>query len=166
MTTLLVSCLLATQTTGVSNVVDHGPQSQHDAVMEVATMVNTALWAPDKTARGFSLRSIEMAKVPAGFSGLGERHAVRMRFINKHTTTAFDIYQVPTSKSVNASKHMDWLLKGGYFEGGVSHLDTFVSMKRGDMDIAFVGGLVSEPSAKELLSRLVSVKPDPAARRN
>jgi hypothetical protein len=54
---------------------------------------------------------------------------------------------------------MDWLLNGGYFEGGVTKHDTFTSMKRGDLDLGFVGGLVSEPSARELMKRFVLISP-------
>ncbi|MFM9872822.1 MAG: hypothetical protein ACKVQS_05080 [Fimbriimonadaceae bacterium] len=159
MTTLLASCLLASDGVGVSNVKDTGPQAQHNAVRGVAKMLGISLYAPDKTARGFSMRSIEHVKVSGGFSSLGDRSAVRMRFVNKSTSTAFDIYQLPSSEKVDSQKHMDWLIKGGYFEGGVSKHDTFTSMKRGDMDLGFVGGLVSGPSAKELMKRFVLISP-------
>lgn len=167
MMTLLATCVLAANFNGVSNLVANGPDAQHSAVKDVATMVGATLWAPDKTARGFTMRSIELVKVPASgaFAKLGERSAVRMRFINKSTSTAFDIYQLPTAESVDATKHSKWLIDGGFFEGGISHLDTFVGMKRGTMDVAFVGGLVSEPSAKELLKRLVAVEPELSATR-
>jgi len=159
MTTLLASCLIAHNGVGVSNVKDTGPQAQHEAVRDVAKMIGMSLYAPDKTARGFAMRSIEFVKVDGGLGSLGERSAVRMRFVNKSTSTAFDIYQVKSGEGVDAKKHMDWLLKGGYFEGGVSKHDTFTSTKRGGIDLGFVGGLVSEPSAQELMKRLVLISP-------
>ncbi len=159
MTTLLATCLLTHDGVGVSNVKDTGPQAQHEAVRDVAKMIRMSLYAPDKTARGFSMRSIEFVKVKGGVGLDEERSAVRMRFVNKSTSTAFDIYQMKTNEAVNSQKHIDWLIKGGYFEGGVSTHDTFVSMKRGDLDLGFVGGLVSEPSAGELLKRLVLISP-------
>lgn len=158
-TALLASCVLAQNGVGVSNVKDTGPQAQHTAVRDVAKMLGISLYAPDKTARGFTMRSIEFVKLKSGFEHLGERSAVRMRFVNKSTSTAFDIYQVPSGAKVDSQKHMEWLVKGGYFEGGVSKHDTFTSMKRGEMDLGFVGGLVSEPSSKELMKRLVLISP-------
>ena len=159
MTTLIAALILADTGSGVNNIKETGPQAQHDAVRDVAKMVGMSLFAPDKTARGFTMRSIEMAKLSGGELGMTEGYAVRMRFINKNTSTAFDIYQMKSSGSVDATKHMNWLFGKGVFEGGVSKHDTYVSLQRGGMDLAFVGGLVSEPSAKELLKRFVKISP-------
>jgi hypothetical protein len=168
MTTFLFAAALTSGSIqGVSNIHDTGPQAQHDAVAEVAAMTDSVLFAPDKTARGYSMRSIEISKLPQGyFSGLGSRYAVRMRFINQATSSAFDLYQVSSSAKVDAVKHMSWLLKSSTFEGNVDKHDTFVSMKRGTTDLAFVGGLVSEPSAKELLKRLVKIQPQLNAKKD
>lgn len=159
MTTFVAAIILANSGSGVNNVKEINPQAQHDAVRDVAKMTGMSLYAPDKTARGFTMRSIEMAKLPGGELGTKEGYAIRMRFINKNTSTAFDIYQTKGSASMDATKHMNWLLGKGVFEGGVSKHDTVVSIKRDTMDLAFVGGLVSEPSAKELMKRFVKISP-------
>lgn len=159
--TTLAAMLLMADGEGVSNIKDDGPQAQHALVASMAAKLGMALFAPDKTARGFSMASIESVMLEGTDPfGLGRRPAVRMRFVNKGTATAFDIYEVKSSGSVNAAKHMAWLLGSGSFEGSPSPHDTVATLKRADTDLAFVGGLVSEPSALELLKRLVKISPN------
>ncbi len=159
-TLIAVLAVATTPGEGVSNVHANGPSRHFDTVRDVARTLGRDLYAPDDTARGFSLRTVESAKIGKhkDFAGLGERTAVRMTFINKTTSTAFDIYQVPSGSKIDAAKHLRWIIGGKNFEAGIHKHDTFVAVKRGDVDLCFVGGLVSEPSAKELLSRLVLIK--------
>lgn len=160
-TTALAALLILADGEGVSNIKETDPQAQHSHVAEVATKLGMELFAPEKTARGFSMVSIQVAELVGNDPfGLGKRPAVRMRFVNKSTATSFDLYEVASAPGVDAAKHLDWLLKSGTFEGGVTTHDTVSTMKRGQVDLAFVGGLVSEPSAQQLLKRLVKISPN------
>lgn len=161
MISAILGVMVTGQVEGVSNVRTYGPSRSHYRVREVARMAGMGLFAPDDTARGSSLRSIEMQRVEGdgGLRGMGSRVVVRMRFVNRSTMTAFDIYQSPGVESVGADRHMRWVLESGLFEGSRSREDTYVPMRRDGMDLAFVGALVSEPSARELLRRLVLVRP-------
>jgi len=161
MIALLAAAVIGASQNGVSNVKDSGPESQFATIQDVATMVGHGLYAPNNTARGFALKSIEIVDAPksAALPGLETRKAVRMRFVNKSTSTAFDIYQSKTASSIDTKKHMNWLTRSNLFEASVSNLDTYAVARRGNNDIAFVGGLVSEPSAQELMKRMVKIDP-------
>lgn len=161
MIALLAAAVIGASQDGVSNVRDSGPESQFSTIQDVATMLGHPLYAPDNTARGFALKAIEIVDAPKSSSlpGLETRKAVRMRFVNKSTSTAFDIYQSKTASSVDLKKHMNWLTNSNLFEASVSKQDTYAVARRGTNDIAFVGGLVSEPSAQELIKRMVKINP-------
>lgn len=157
----LIAATVALSNDGVLNGGAGGPSRAHNTVKSVAGMVGMALYAPDDTARGYSLTNIEYVKVGSDSSmpGLKDRYAVRMSCVNNKTKGAFDIFQSRGGGSVSPERHMQWLVGSGLFEFAKAPQDTFVAIKRGDVDIAFVGGLVSQPSAKELLSRTVLIKP-------
>lgn len=158
----IVSALVITQhSAGVSNINAGGPSSGHAAVKEVAKATRTPLYAPDNTARGYKLSSIEYKEVAPSqhLPGLDKRFVVRMAFVNKNTMTSFSIFQSASNTKTDAGRHMKWVLSQGVFEFSQSPEETFVAIKRGANDVCFVGGLVSEPSAKQLLQRLVLIKP-------
>lgn len=145
MTVLLAAVALGFSGSGVSNVQDSGPESQYSQIQKVARQVGYDLYAPDNTARGFKLGKLEFAK--------SDSLAVHMRFVNDSTTTAFDIFQAPAS-GTDAHNHMKSIIQGGPFESGIHEFDTFVTLRLDSLDVALVGGLISEPSAKELLKRM------------
>lgn len=161
MIVLIAAAILANSGSGVSNIKDSGPEAQFSTIQEVATLAGFGLYSPNNTARGFSLKSVEIVDAPKNsqLPGLDARKAVRMRFLNKSTSTAFDIYQTKTTSSTSLEKHMKWLTHSSLFEASVSKQDTFAVARRGTTDIAFVGGLVSEPSAQELIRRMVKIDP-------
>lgn len=153
--------MLIGQSQGVSNVHPKGPVDELAKVRATANKLNTHIFVPDNTALGYKIRHIEYTKVLASsdLKGLPDRYAVRMTLENPYTVMTFDFYQVPGHPEVPVERQLKWLLKKNYFEAVLSPQDTFAATRRGDRDIAFVGGLVSEPSAKEILNRLVKVYP-------
>lgn len=137
------------------------PAKTYDVIQKVATEVGVALYAPDKLAQGYTLRKIEMAKLPehGAFPGLEKRVAVRMTFFNSATMHSFDLVQAKTSEGIDARRHMKWVSSGGFFEMGVLKGDTFVAKRVGGKDIGFHSSLVGDDSAREVLKRLKRVAP-------
>ncbi len=149
MTTLLFAVALGFSGSGVSNIQDSGPESQYSQIRKAAVSAGYDLLAPDNTARGFKLSLVEVATShPA--------KAVHMRFVNEQTTIAFDIFQAPASGE-DARSHMKQVIQGGFFECEIAQFETFVALRVDAVDVALVGGLISEPSAKELIKRMHKV---------
>lgn len=166
MTTLLAASLLlvaAPQTADRDRLMNPEPMSpmtDHQAIREVAEIAGFALYAPSEIARGFSLRNIEVVKLPADsrFAGVRERNAVRMTFVNKTTADHFELIQAPATQAT-PQRQMEWVVNRGFFEVMRGKNDTFVSLRRGNSDIALLSGLITAPSARIVIEKSVLVRP-------
>lgn len=160
LTTIISAAIISNAHDPVLNLETASPKQAHSAISDVAKMVGYDLYAPNEIARGYTLRSITLADIPTStsFSGLKERKAVRMTFVNSKTSAAFDIVQSKTNKSTNSATHMKWIINRGSFEMAITKHHTVVYQKFGNNDVAFVGTLISEPSAKILLSQCKKIQ--------
>lgn len=145
----------------VNNGKETTPVAAYQQVQEVAKMLGTTLYVPDKSLKGYGLRIIDVATVPANtsFPGLKERSAVRLCFLNRATMSSLEIIQIPSDDKTNSTNHTKWVFNGKFFDTGLVQGHSFVAGKRGTMDVALQGGLISEPSAKIVLEKLVAISP-------
>lgn len=131
------------------------------ALQRVANRVGTVVFMPDETPQGYRLRAVSHETVPsdARFPGLGNRVAVRQTFYNETTFHSFDLLQVRGAPETDARIHTKWLIYSGVFPRLIENGDTYETVKRDGYDIALHSTLISGESAKELLRRLVPVRP-------
>lgn len=145
----------------VSNDKEKSPKDSHIVIKDVAKMANLSLYAPDASLKGYTLKSIELGEIPtdAKFGNANSKIAVRMVFLNKSTSSVIELIQRKTTASFKPVDHLKWLFSSKIFDTGLSPESTFVAQKIGANDIGLQGGLISEPSAKIVLSKLVKVNP-------
>lgn len=145
----------------VNNLKEVSPVNSHAKIKDFAQELGRALYVPDDTARGYELNEIQTVIVPAdpSFPQLNKRTATRLTFTNKYTSGSFDVFQVPSTADTSTSKQVHWILGKGLFEFHLTKHHTLVYDKFGQNDVFLAGTLISEPSAKILLSKFVRIAP-------
>lgn len=161
LSTLLTVTIAHQNIQTVNNGRERNPKDSHQVIRDIAKLTNMSLYAPESSLKGYLLNSIEIADIPVDkkFPGLNKRVAVRMVFLNKSTTSVIELIQTPSAKSIIAKDHTKWLFSGKFFATGLMADNTFVAQKLGSNDVGMQGGLISEPSAKIVMGKMVEIKP-------
>ncbi|MCB0824840.1 MAG: hypothetical protein KDC26_01510 [Armatimonadetes bacterium] len=131
------------------------PVRSHDKIKAMAQQLGHGLYAPDRTPRGYSLRSVDYVALP---NTDPKRHVVRLKYINPDSANVLTILQAP-AKGKEASGQMDAILNSSLFDVSKSKYDTWVTMRRGDMDLGLLGALIADTSAKQVIERMVYIRP-------
>jgi hypothetical protein len=102
------------------------------------------LYRPAQAAPGYSLTQAVLFAQPDG------RKTVRLTYTNPQSRNQFDLVQAP-ARGEGSESHMRSILDKREVQLELWADTTFVTLRRGKVDMAFVGTLVSEPSALQLL---------------
>ena len=131
------------------------PVGSHDKIKAMARQLGHGLYAPDRTPRGYALRSVDFVSLP---NSTPKRNVVRLKYINLDSANVLTIFQTPASGQ-DSSRQMNTILNSGLFDVSKSKYDTWVTSRRGDMNVGLLGALIADTSAKQVIERMIYIKP-------
>lgn len=127
------------------------------AITVVATDLNQAsasvkfpLFVPDESAIGYKHTGTEISELEG-------RKVVRLTYTNAKAQNSFDLFEYPASGTVGSG--LDRIIQAKVFTVGIMEGDVVVSVRKGKTDVSLVGSLMSNPSARKMLERVVPFRP-------
>jgi len=127
------------------------------ALTAIATDLNKAaattgitLYVPDESAIGYRLSGTEIAELEG-------RKVVRLTYTNVKVQNSFDLFEYPSAGAVGSG--LAKIVDSKAFNIGIMEDDTVVSIRKGKTDVSLVGSLMSNPSAKKMLERVMPFRP-------
>lgn len=127
------------------------------ALTAIATDLNQAsanaqftLFIPDESAIGYKHSGTEMAEMEG-------RKVVRLTYTNSKAQNSFDLIEYPAAGAIGSG--LSRIMDAKTFNVGIMEGDVVVSIRKGKTDVTLVGSLMSNPSAKKMLERVVPFRP-------
>lgn len=124
------------------------PVLPDSALAEAARKVDFPVFRPNSIPLGYSLIR---ASVSSGTTG----KVVRLTYLNKESKNAFDLVQGRAGSGTPDSGARQLLRQAGL---EIDSDTTFVSVRRSQTDVAFLGTLISLPSARTLVQGLTVIR--------
>ncbi len=127
---------------------------------EIASSVPFTTYRLGVDAIGYELIKAETVKVEVdeNLPGLPAREALHLTYMNKASKNIFDIIQSPGGAKVNTRWHIKRLMSVTPFGLQMDETTTLITKRIGNTDVGFMATLISEPSAKYLVDRLVKIE--------
>lgn len=112
---------------------------------EAVRKVNFTVFKPNSAPIGYQLVRADV---------VANGKAIRLTYLNRDSKNSFDLLETAASGS-SAASNIKNLINTGSTGVEVTSDSTFVTMRKGSTDVAFVGTLISQPSAKKVVDSLV-----------
>lgn len=107
--------------------------------------VNFTVFKPNSAPIGYQLVRADV---------VANGKAIRLTYLNRDSKNSFDLLET-TANGSSASQNIKSLINSGSTGVEITSDSTFVTTRKGGTDVAFVGTLISQPSAKKVVDSLV-----------